>query len=65
MMDRRTQGDFGRLERCKTMLNEMSHKRELKGKLVYMQMCALILYYFSFEHIPASEVDLKSVVSPY
>lgn len=42
----------------------MRQERESKGKLVFMQGCALILYYFVVEHIPASEIDLVSVVSP-
>lgn len=54
---------LGELERCKGKVEELRSQGESKGKLVYMQGCALILHYVALEHIPASGVDLVSVVS--
>lgn len=51
------------MEKCKGKVEEMMREGESKGKLVYMQGYALILQYFALEHIPASGVDLVSVMS--
>lgn len=53
---------LSKLDGCKAMLNEIrtsiaKDEGESKSKVIYMARYALILYYFAFEHIPASGID--------
>lgn len=56
---------LGKLDRCKVKPIEIRTSIGKEGEESKSNVwCALILHYFSLDHIPASKVDLIKVVSP-